>query len=405
VFLLGAISLVVDSGYSIGCALLLLGGLYSLFVRKKLVLTREDWLVIGVLLAFGLVNILDVALHQAGSRYLDKPVRFILAAFAFVLVRKYPPRLSWLWAGLAVGGILTGGWSFYQKLFLNIDRAGGFTFVIQYGNISMLTGFLCLAGLAWAHVQPQRKIWVPFLLIGAAGGMMSSLLSGSRGGWVGLPLVFLVLYRAYGDFFSTRWKVLGLGLLMAAAALVYSAPQLGVQGRVLLAINDIKMYSQGESVSSLGARFEMWKGASQLFLQKPVFGWGSINYEPAMQELVKQGKAHPIVSDFGHAHNEFIDNAAKRGMIGLLSLLALYLVPLRLFSAGLRSPDMTLRSLATAGTLLPVAYIDFGLSQVFFAHNSGVMIYAFWLMVLWGCYRNAQDGRSNRLATTHPGVA
>lgn len=39
--------------------------------------------------------------------------------------------------------------------------------------------------------------------------------------------------------------------------------------------------------------------------------------------------------------------------------------------------------------MLPVAYIDFGLSQSFFSHNSGVMIYAVWLVVWWGCYRNA----------------
>lgn len=391
VFLLGSISLVVDSGYSIGCALLLLGGIYSLFVRRKLELTRDDWLVLGVLIIFGLVNILDVAVHQSGSRYLDKPVRFILAVFAFALIRKYPPRLSWLWAGLAAGGILTAGWSGYQKFFLDVDRAGGFTFVIQYGNISMLIGLFCLAGLAWAYAQPQRGRWVPFMLLGAVGGILGSLLSGSRGGWVGLPLVLLVLYRAYSDFVSARVKAAGIALLVAAAAVVYSVPQFGVQARVNLAVSDVQHYLQGNSDSSLGGRFEMWKGASQLFLQKPVFGWGDINYKPAMRELVSQGKAHPIVSDFGHAHNEILDNAAKRGMIGVLALLALYLVPLRLFAAGLRSPDMTVRSLATAGTLLPVAYIDFGLSQTFFAHNSGVMIYAFWLVVLWGCYRNAQE--------------
>lgn len=392
VFLLGAIALVVQTGYSVGAALLLVGGIYSLFPSRRPALSRDDILILGVLVVFGLVQILDLLLHQAGSRYLDKPLRFLLAAIAFALVRRYPPRLSWLWSGLAVGGILTACWAGYQKLFLQVDRALGHTHVIQFGNIAMLTGLFCLAGLGWASAHERRRFWVPLMLAGAVGGVLGSLFSGSRGGWVGLPLVLLVLYRAYSEFFSRRLKVLLPVLVLLGAVVVYHVPQLGVQERVHAAFNDIERYQQGDSNTSLGARFEMWRAAGQLILQKPLLGWGEVNYDPAMRKLAAQDKANPLVTDFGHPHNEVLNAAAKRGLPGLLALLALYLVPLRLFGRGLRSADLTQRSLATAGTLLPVAYIDFGLSQAFFVHNSGVMIYAFWLVVLWGCYRNACEG-------------
>lgn len=75
------------------------------------------------------------------------------------------------------------------------------------------------------------------------------------------------------------------------------------------------------------------------------------------------------------------------GMIGLGVLLALYLVPMSLFGRELHAPDLQQRSLAIAGVLLSVAYIDFGLSQSFLTHNSGVMMFAFLLAVLWGCFR------------------
>jgi len=396
VFLLGAIALVVQTGYSGGATLLFLGGIYSLFASRKLVLSRDDMLVLGVLVLFGLVQILDLLMHQADLRYLDKPLRFILATIAFALIRKFPPRLSWLWAGLALGGMLTAGWAGYQKLLLQADRALGHTHVIQFGNIAMLTGLFCLAGLGWAGQHRQRHLWVPLLLAGAVGGVMGSLLSGSRGGWIGLPLVLLVLYRAYSDCFSTRLKVVIAVLMVASAIGVYQTPQLGVQQRVHAAFNDISLYREGNSNTSLGARFEMWRAASQLVMRKPLLGWGEINYEPAMRKLVAQQKANEIVTEFGHPHNEMLNATAKRGLPGLLSLLALYLVPLRLFARGLRSPDMTRRALATAGTLLPVAYIDFGLSQAFFSHNSGVMIYAFWLVVFWGCYRNVCEQRQGQ---------
>lgn len=388
VFLLGAIALVVESGYSGGAALLLLGGLYGLFRGGSLPLSREDKLMLGVLVLFGLVQIFDFLLHQSGSRYLDKPLRFILAAAVFWGVRKYPPRLSWLWAGLAVGGILTAMWAGYQKVFLQAERAMGYTHVIQFGNIAMLTGLFCLAGLGWAGVQDRRKLWMALLLLGAIGGVLGSLFSGSRGGWVGLPLVLLVLYRAYSEYFSRTLKIALPLLLLVGAVGIYHVPQLGVQPRVHAAFNDIRLYKEGNVDTSLGARFEMWRAAVQLIAQKPLLGWGELQYSGALKELADQGKVHPIVTQFGHPHNEVLNATAKRGILGLAALLALYLVPLRLFGRGLRSPDLTQRALATAGTLLPVAYIDFGLSQAFFSHNSGVMIYSVWLMVFWGCYRN-----------------
>ncbi len=387
VFLLGAIALVIPSGYSVGAALLLLGGLYCLATRQKPQLTKNDWLVLATLSLYGLMGILEAAVYQYSSRTYDLPSRFLAAAIALMLVIKYPPRLSWLWAGLATGGILAGSWAGYQKLILNIERAGGFTHVIQFGNISMLTGLFCLAGIAWACTRPNKLGWIVWLALGALGGIAGSLFSGSRGGWIGLPLIALVFFRVYHQYFSLRLKTLLPIALVVLAAIIYSLPQFGVQQRVQEAIQNVTLYSQGTSTTSLGARFEMWKGASQLFIEKPFFGWGKEQYKPAMTALAEQGKAHPVVKLFDHPHNELLNNAAKQGIVGILALLFLYFVPLRLFAPGLRAESLTQRSLATAGFLLPVAYIDFGLSQAFFTHNSGVMVYAFWLVVLWGSYR------------------
>ncbi|HSP32123.1 MAG TPA: ligase, partial [Halomonas sp.] len=49
----------------------------------------------------------------------------------------------------------------------------------------------------------------------------------------------------------------------------------------------------------------------------------------------------------------------------------------------IHAANLEVRALAVAGVLLPVAYIDFGLTQTLMEHNSGVMVYAFWLVVLW----------------------
>lgn len=390
VFLLTSIALIVPSGYSLGALILVLAGTYLLVRWRLPTLTREDWMIVASLCAYALVEIIEALWDGQGSSGIDKPIRFVLAVPALWWVLRYPPRLSVMWVGIAIGGIGAGSWASWQKLVEGIERAQGFTHVIQFGNLSMLLGVLCLAGLGWAYSRDQyRAFWVALLLGGFFGGVLGSLFSGSRGGWIGFPFVMLVLYRAYGNYLATWVKLAIIGSVLLACVGVYSIPQTGVQDRVAYTIIDLNNYITGENrANSLGARFEMWRGASHLIAEKPLTGWGTQGYIKAMQELGEQGVIDERVTQYGHAHNEFMDAFAKRGLLGLIVLLGLFLVPMRLFAKQLKAQNLATRAVATAGVLLPVTYIDFGLSQAFLTHNSGVMMYAFLLAVLWGVYTN-----------------
>lgn len=386
VFLMGALALVVPSGYSVGPVLLLLASVVLLRKPFSFMLLPQDRWVIGSLALYGIV-VGVMSTIELGSRGFDRPLRFLLAIPVLLLILRFPPRLSWLWGGLAVGAMGAGGLALWMKLVEGVERAGGFLHVIQFGNLSMLMGVLCLAGLGWAVLQRQRNVWVALLLLGAVLGMLGSLMSGSRGGWVGLPVVGYVLYRGYGRQLPVVVKAGVVVVMLMLVTAVYLLPQTGVQHRVEAAVNDIHHYvSRVDRDTSLGLRFEMWRGASELISERPLLGWGEAGYRQAMEALGQQNAISPVAAEFGHAHNEFIDASAKRGVLGLTVLLVLYMVPIRLFAPGLVHNDLNVRSLAVAGTLLPVAFIDFGLSQTFLAHNSGATFYAFWLAIFWGCF-------------------
>lgn len=387
VCLLSAVSLVIPSGYSIGAVILSIAGVGLIITRRLPVLTKQDLWVIAVLLAYAVVTMLEAWWDGQGSSGFDKPSRFILAIPALLWVLRYPPKLAYLWGGIAIGAITAGSWGGWQKLVEGAERAQGYTHVIQFGNLSMLLGVLCMAGLGWAAIQRHRGIWVALLMVGAAGGVLGSLFSGSRGGWIGFPLVLLVLYRAYGTQLSTKLKVAVLIAVFISGAAVYAVPQMGVQDRIQQGFSDISLYVSGENRStSVGSRFEMWRGATRLIQEKPLIGWGSNGYADAMAAFGEAGLISDEAAQYGHAHNEFIDAFAKRGLLGLVALLALYLVPMRLFARHLQTNHLATRSVATAGVLLPVTFMDFGLTQVFMEHNSGVMMYAFMLAALWGTY-------------------
>lgn len=394
VFLLGALSLVVPSGYSIGSVMLLLGSMVLLWRRPRLGLDCDDFLIMSALATFAALGMIWAGWLGEGWRDVDKPVRFLLAVPALLLVMAYPPRLSWLWSGLALGAIGAGSWAIWQRFVEGALRAGGATNPIQYGNLSMLLGVLCLAGLGWAVAQRGRLAWSLLLVLGAALGILGSLLSGSRGGWIGVPFILLVLYRGYGRDLSLK-MVFGLAAaVMVSLIAVYQVQETGVASRVQQAFNDVDQYlDDSNRNTSIGWRFEMWRGAAQLIAEKPLSGWGDAGYQPAMQALADRGVIVQRAARFGHAHNEYLDIFAKWGVLGLLSLLALYLIPLILFTRRMNCLDLPRRSIAVAGALLSVSYIDFSLTQAFLlAHNSGTMMYAFLLAVLWGLLRGHGGG-------------
>ncbi|WP_074396989.1 O-antigen ligase family protein [Halomonas sp. HL-93] len=399
VFLLCAIALIAPTGYSLGALMLFLGSGVLLVKRPSLGLSRQDVLVMIAMAAFALVGVLEAWWDGQGSSGADKPIRFWLAIPALLLVIAYPPRLAWLWSGIALGALGAGSWAIWQKFGMGVVRATGHTHTIQFGNLSMLLGVLCLAALGWAFTQPHRRRWVAFFIVCALFGVLGSLFSGSRGGWVGIPFVLLVLFRAYGPLMSKPLVAAMAMVVIVGGVGVYAVPQIGVQARVHEAVEQVQNYVAGDrSHTSVGARFEMWRGAGHLIAEKPVVGWGSNGYREAMRQLGDEGIINKKTAyRYGHAHNEFIDSFAKRGLIGLAVLLAVYLIPMRFFIQQLGAKDLSLRAIATGGTLLSVTYIDFGLTQSFLAHNSGVMMFAFLLAVLWGVYSRQRKEQTRAL--------
>jgi len=392
VFLFCALALIVPSGYSVGSALLLGGGLVCLLCQPALTrqLQRDDYWLLAIFLFYGLVGVINVLYHGESSRYFDKPVRFLLAPFGLFLLIRFRPCIQAWWAGVAFGAISSGLWAIEQKFYLHIERADGHTNAIQYGNLSMLLGLWCLAGLMWARQRVRhRPLWVLFLAAGALLGITASLLSGSRGGWVGLPLVILVFYRAYSDQLNKKLQWLLALVLIGGAAAVYLTPELGVQQRVHEAYSDIYAYwFLDNPVTSIGQRFEMWRAAGQLIQEHPLMGWGDSGYHHGIQHLVGQGRAHPAIEHFTQPHNEILNSAAKYGILGFLALFFIYALPFKLFSSGLQHRCQSQRATAVAGTLLAVSFIDFGLTQAFLSHNSGIMVYSFGTVFIWGLYRH-----------------
>lgn len=354
---------------------------------------RDDWLMMAALGGYGLTWLVMAQWHGESVRGVAHAWPVALAIAALVAFAKLRATATWLWAGLALGSLAGGAWAIWQKLIEGSRRVEGHEpfNAILYGNLGLLLGLLCLAGLGWAWSRQARWRWSLLMVAGGLSGLLISALSGTRGGWIGLPLAAWVLYRGHVSRMSVRWRLGLLSTLLLLMAAAYLVPQTGVAERVENARVGVERYFTGDDdMNSISARVEMWKGAVELIGERPMTGWGMAGYRTLMIERSEEGRQDPLLRRFWHAHNDALDAWVKRGLPGLLALLGLYVTPLWLFARGIGSGSGERRSLAVAGTLLAVAYIDFGLTYSLLAYPAGGWIYALLLVLFWGLYRQAR---------------
>ncbi len=392
IFLFFALSLIVKSGFSLGAALLFAGS--AILIRKspKPFLRKDDVIIIGVLFSYFVITALINLFHHASLSEYDPPLRFLLVIPVLLLLRVSPPDPRAIWGGLAVGAILAGIFTGWENIALGQGRAGGYTNPIQYGDISVLLGMLCLVGLDWAQSQRRAKTWIIFLLIGTVMGVLGAIFTGSRGSWISVPLCLIALCIFHKATFGNRLIVTAMGAIIFIFTILYFIPPSGVETRLELATSQTEAYfSDHESETSLGARLEMWRTGLMIAPEKPWLGWGKQGLMERVKVLAQQGKIDIIVTHYTHLHNEFIDALAKRGILGLLAVLGLYFIPLALFTKKIKSAGKNARSYALGGMLLCLCYVGFGISQAFLTHNNGVMMFAFTLVLLWSQLRHNEQ--------------
>ena len=385
-----ALSLVVPNGYSVGSAALFLMSAAALLLPKQRLSTQDKCLLITFSGYFAFM-VLFVYLDGWHYRELDRPSRFLLVLpVLFLMLYSQGPRVA-LWVGAMLGSYGALAVAIYERFVLHIPRAKGGENPIMFGDISMLLGLLS-AVAALYFFSKRQFICTAFALIAACSGAMASLLSGSRGGWVAVPLILLFLLWQSRDLLGKKLVAGACILAIASAVIVLNVPQLGVAKRVDQASHNIDVYFKGNPNTSVGLRFEMWKANLHLFTTAPLFGVGEYHGLELKKQLAQEGLITNSAARFSHAHNEYIDALGLRGLVGFLALMAVYLVPLRLFLAKMREykDNWNVKAYAMAGALVPMSYMDFALTQSMFSHNIGVMMYVFPIVFFWAATRWAE---------------
>ena len=131
--------------------------------------------------------------HSEPAKDFGNILPFILAPFILLAIIQEEPDPAYFWYGCASGALLAFLIAVVQVYFLNVGRAYGFRNPITFGDTAILLGTGALVGLFFCQLKFKSNITRIYLIIGGIAGLLTSLLSGSKGGWLSLVMVILLM--------------------------------------------------------------------------------------------------------------------------------------------------------------------------------------------------------------------
>jgi O-antigen ligase len=295
---------------------------------------------------------------------LDPLLRLPLAVPIFFFLVSLPSRrLRLVQWGFAAGALAVGGWAVYAAFHPEVwgepTRLGNsFTNPIPFGDTALLLGFLAIASIRHSNtgVHPAEVL---IKLAALAGGLFASYLSGTRGGWIAIP-VLLAFTVAGRGWFTGRGVRVALVAIVAACA-VAAASTDSIRTRFTAVAADLQKFHEGNGDTSTGARLELWQASTRLYTEHPVLGVGRGSLAKALGALSAHGEAPGyIVND--RAHNDFFSILAEMGTVGVGALLLLYGATFTTFWRYRRSTDSETVTAAYLGLLVVGATILFGMT-------------------------------------------
>ena len=369
-------ALVSRSGGQPVAAIMVLLCLPLLFVKRQVLQRPNKWLIFALTLP--LLTSIPLFLGSATGEALAPAARFFLAGLVLLALGniRFDPQL--LMRSATAGGIVAVLAHIGELGQLRVNWGVGY---IDSGYVAVM--LLCLS-LGQFHLDKGKIGWRLFALLGIGCLFLAVLKTGTRGAWPAMIIVFLLQFLFLE--FSRRQKVLvagfGLALFATSAMLVPS-----IKERIDLTIYEVESYAvDSNRASSMGYRLDFWRIALRCFEENPLWG---VSYQKRSEVMKEYTKAWPISSTIGDdgrssSHNEFLEAMAKRGILGVIAVLLLYLIPMRGFIRRLHTNhDPTTRVVCHVGVALVVTMILTGITEAPLMNVRVGTTYGFMLVFLY----------------------
>ncbi|MGR5152153.1 O-antigen ligase family protein [Photobacterium swingsii] len=378
-------------GYNLAAILLFLASLCLLFVKSEdktnlqiLKDSRVQMVISAFVLYFSLF-VLSVVMKNGDFSEVDMPSRVILSIPVLLAAIKHPPKVNWVMNGFVIGAIAAGCVALIQIEYLGLPRAfwgndsiywlKGYM-AIQSGNMAMSLGVISLVICVY-YFKCNKCFLAFFAVVGAMLGILGSLLSGSRGGWVFLPIALIYLVYANRDVFSLKKISL---LIISVLFIGFTAIQLNpdIASRISHSIQNVQDYASNKNTdTSIGDRFQLWESAINSFSHYPILGAGYKERLVLRKEFAESGAINQTIGNNDtHSHNQYLEDLSVRGTLGFLALLGILFTPIYIFNKNNNNSNLEIQAINQCGIISIIMMLGYLLSQAMFRHNSGIIFYS-----------------------------
>lgn len=357
--------------------------------------SRSKWM-ISVLIAYPVVIFLSQLLRSNFNHhdYLDTaPFLYFIPVFMFVTWQRID--LGKLLQFILPLAILGAYWScFYHHRDLAINQWGNrltpyFSDPLAFGQMILTLGLMSLLTIEFQMNNVKVFCLNLWSFLGGVVGIYLSIQSGSRTGWLAVPIVIFLFVVVRLKW--SLWKSIVLGLIITSSLslLLYESSTL-IQQRVHLAITEISSYPWHGGVTpdtSVGLRITFQRLGWFYFSKSPFYGWGTGGYTAIKDASELTAFSTLFQRDFVYGalfHNELMTQMVRYGVLGITGYIFAVLVPLMISVKSIQSKNKTVSRAALLCSIFIICQIVSGFSDEFLNLKGMAAFYAFMISSLIG---------------------
>ncbi|WP_220808989.1 O-antigen ligase family protein [Noviherbaspirillum aridicola] len=335
---------------------------------------------------------------------LDRPIHLFAGFLIYCLIGRIGLHRNTLFYAALLGAFTALGIAVYEGVYLGNARVFGLGNrwnAVPFGNFSLIVGFFCVAAAGLVprglEAPAPRRLHLLLSFAGVVAGLTASLLSGTRGGWVAIPLLVL-LCVFLNDQLSRRSRGLALIVILGVVTVFFSTSD-RMHSRVSEAQAQITQFIAAPDdpkshAAPVGVRLGMWYWGIKKFMEHPLTGMGLSAYEEERKAAVDSGELPPDFIGYANLHNEIITSLALGGLPSALAVIAFWIIGWRFFHAHLKAGNQEEHYFALCGLLVLVGTAVFAMTEGLFGTSPGTKALVLCLAVPAGAIRYCERMRT-----------
>lgn len=371
------------NSYNICFALLIFSYLFffSANVRQQINLSSMEKGLIAAMFIYISAFIMEVVVFDEKARLLDKPAKVLLLIPLVLLLNAVKVNYRYLVAAFIASSGLLFLAAIYDTQILGYGRAGQDMNAIQFGAIAIAIAATALA-LTLTGMVKNRGLLTLLVLV-AAGGIVAGILSQSRGSILAIPVIalllgFLLLTKLNLCKFKSSIGI--LVLLIASGIALYNSP---IKERFQRSIDNTMAYKSGENTNtSSGIRLAQWQISLEAGTSSPMFGVGHSQFVAYKDQQVELGRFGEELLGFDNSHNSYANAFARRGIIGLITVILFLGLPIYCGIQAWRNNSASVAPYAAGLTAFGSVFFIANITQEIVFLNTGIIMYTGLLVIL-----------------------